>query len=79
LFYVRGRNIVVSGNTFARGGTFTIDYDGAGGLATTDVMVGRNKWMAPGTLAAGAGCALYKNVRRAPQMSRGKLTYRNSG
>ena len=76
--YVRGRNIVVAGNTFARGGTFTLDYDGRG-VATSDVVIGTNKWMAPGSLAAGAGCALYKNVNVAPQMSRGKLTYKNGG
>lgn len=75
--YVRGRGITVSGNTFVRGGTFTIDYDGRGGLASEDIVVGRNTWMGPGTLAAGAGCALYRNVRVAPQASRGKLTYRN--
>jgi hypothetical protein len=78
-FYVRGRGVTVSGNTFARGGTVTIDYDGAGGIATEDITVGRNTWMAPGTLVLGAGCALYNNVRVAPQVSRGKLTHRNRG
>ena len=75
--YVRGRNIMIAGNTFAQGGTFTIDYDGPGGLATTDVVVGTNKWMESGTLAAGGGCALYKNVRVAPQVTHGRLTYKN--
>jgi hypothetical protein len=75
--YVRGRGVVVSGNTFARGGTVTIDYDGAGAIASENIVVGRNKWMAPGSLAAGAGCALYKNVQVAPQISHGKLTYRH--
>ena len=78
-FYVRGRGIAVSGNTFARGGTVTIDYDGAGGIASEDITIGQNTWEAPGSLAAGAGCALYKNVRVAPQVSRGKLTYPNRG
>jgi len=75
--YVRGRGIVISGNTFARGGTVSLEYDGAGGLATENVVLGPNKWMAPGSINAGAGCALYKNVRVAPQVSRGKLTYKN--
>ena len=75
--YVRGRGIVISGNTFARGGTVTLDYDGAGGLATENVELGPNKWMAPGSLNAGAGCALYKNVRVAPQVSPSPLTYKN--
>jgi hypothetical protein len=75
--YARGRGIVISGNTFARGGTVTLDYDGAGGLATENVLLGPNKWMAPGSLHAGAGCGLYKNVRVAPQVSRGRLTYEN--
>ena len=76
--YVRGRDVVVSGNTFARGGTVTLDYDGAGGLATEDIVLGTNTWLASGSLAAGAGCALYKNVRVAPQQVKaGKLTYRN--
>jgi len=75
--YVRGRGIVISRNTFARGGTVTLDYDGAGRLATENVVLGPNKWMGPGSLNAGAGCALYKNVRMAPQVSRGKLSYEN--
>jgi hypothetical protein len=78
--YVRGRNLVISGNTFARGGTVTLDYDGAGGLATETVVLGPNTWLADGTVAAGAGCALYKNVRVEPQReSGGKVAYKNRG
>ena len=76
--YVRGRNVVVTGNTFARGGTVMLDYDGAGGVATEDIVFGANTWMGPGALAAGAGCALYKNVRVERQQAKaGKVTYRN--
>ena len=77
--YVRGRNVVISGNTFARGGTVTVDYDGSGGIATEDLVIGPNKWMDAGSLAAGAGCALYKNIRVEPQVSRARLIYRNRG
>jgi len=75
--YVRGRKIVISGNTFARGGTVTIDYDGAGKIATADIVFGPNIWSAAGSLAAGAGCALYNNVKVAQQIARETFTYRN--
>lgn len=77
--YVRGRNIRIAGNSFAHGGRVTIDYDGAGGIASEDITVGPNQWTGPGELAFGAGCALYKRVRAEPQASRGNLIYRNRG
>lgn len=80
--YVRGRGIVVSGNTFMRGGTFMLDYDGGDsqgdpGLLTANIVVGPNKWMARGSLVASAGCSLYKNVRVAQQIGAGEVTYKN--
>lgn len=77
--YVRGRNIVISGNTFARGGTVAIDYDGAGRIATEDVEIGPNTWTAAGSVSVGTACGLYKNVQVAPQTGGGKVTYRNRG
>jgi hypothetical protein len=75
--YVRGRGVAISGNTFVRGGTVTLDYDGAGGIASEDITLGPNTWRAPGSINAGAGCSLYRNVRVAQQRASAKLSYRN--
>jgi hypothetical protein len=75
--YVRGRNVVISGNTFARGGTVTVDYDGQGKIPSENIVLGPNRWSAAGSLSAGGACALYKNVQVAPQIAAGKLTYKN--
>jgi hypothetical protein len=75
--YVRGNGISVSGNSFLTGGAFTLDYDGTNNVATDNITIGTNKWMASGSLVAGAGCALYGSINVMPQQVLGTLTLTN--
>jgi parallel beta-helix repeat protein len=77
--YVRGASFTVDGNTFVTGGQFTVDYDGANGVATSDLVIGSNKWLASGTILIGANASLIQNVRLAAQTGAGKVTVINGG
>lgn len=75
--YVRGSGLVVNNNTFLAGGQFTIDYDGKDNVATSDLVIGANNWMRVGSVVAGLGCALYRNVKFSPEEARGPVTFSN--
>jgi len=78
--YIRGKGLSVSNNTFITGGAFSVDYDGsADHVATADIVLGTNKWMAAGSINFGLDCSLYSNVRLQRQIALRPLTYTNLG
>ncbi|RXH57654.1 glycosyl hydrolase family 28-related protein [Granulicella sibirica] len=76
--YIRGSGLSVKDNTFSNGGAFIIDYDGsADQVATSNIELGTNKWLAPGSIRFGRGCGLYSNVHLQPQSGHNPLHYEN--
>jgi parallel beta-helix repeat protein len=75
--YIRGKGLSVGDNTFVNGGTFLVDYDGSDNVATANVVLGTNKWLAAGSMSFGAGCALYSGISLQPQASFAAVTYTN--
>jgi hypothetical protein len=73
LLYIRGSGLFIDGNTFtSSGGTFFIDYDGAG-FVTSNILIGSNWWFGNGTVETGANPSLLTNIQMAPQIGTGTI------
>lgn len=79
LLYFRGNSIVVDGNTFNSSGTLFVDYDGTDGVATSNVLIGTNRWIGNASIIIGANPSLIQNVQMASQAATGTVTITNGG
>ena len=78
--YLRGRSIVIDGNTFTlSGGLLDIDYYSDNLIATSDVLIGTNRWLGDAAINIGANSSLILNVKMSPQIATGKTTITNGG
>jgi len=78
--YVRGSSIVIDGNTFTlSGGLLAIDYYSADRVATSDVLIGTNRWLGDAAIHIGGDSTLIRNVKMSPQISTGTTTIINGG
>ena len=78
--YVRGSSIVIDGNTFTlSGGLLTIDYYSPTRVATSDVLIGTNRWLGDAAIFIGGDSSLIRNIKMSPQMATGKTAITNGG
>jgi hypothetical protein len=78
--YVRGSSIVIDGNTFTlSGGLLTIDYYSPTRVATSDVLIGTNRWLGDAAIHIGGDSSLIRNVKMSPQIVTGKTMITNGG
>ena len=78
--YFRGSGLVIDGNTFTlNGGWLFVDYDGSDGVATSNVILGANRWLGNATIYIGGNASLIQNVKMAPQLVTGTTTITNGG
>ena len=78
--YLRGNSIVIDGNTFLfSGGLLDVDYDSADGAATSNVLIGTNRWLGNAAINIGGNSSLIQNVSMSPQIATGTTTITNGG
>jgi hypothetical protein len=78
--YLRGNSIVIDNNTFTlSGGLLDIDYDSDDRVATSDVLIGTNRWLGDAAINIGGDSSLIRNVKMSPQIATGKTTITNRG
>jgi hypothetical protein len=76
--YLRGSLMEIAGNTFAaNNSTVTIDYDGARGVPTDSISIGRNRWLGAGRVRSGNNRNLLTHLNLAPQLVTVPLVYTN--
>lgn len=76
--YLRGSGMVIDGNTFTTSGAWLfVDYDGTDGVATSNVLIGANRWLGNATIYVGGNASLIQNVHLAPQLVTGTTTITN--
>jgi hypothetical protein len=76
--YMRGSSIVIEGNTFTlSGGLLMIDYYSPTRVATSDILIGTNRWLGDAAIHISGDAALIRNVKISRQLATGKTTITN--